>query len=472
MKAQKAGDIRMPLMRHSATIFFIRFFPLAAMAVVGIAFSRQLPVALNGAYQQVWVYLAVFITIAAVGLPPLMLTHTANTANGWLKAVTHRQFGVYFLWVFLLASLLAATLLYKKHFAALVAPALFIVLLVILLQETYLIIQQKFRIAIAGSLFYALGFCLIHWLALRGAISLSTTLWLVTGLGGVRILLLSLTSFRVYRSGIESADSPMSPVVKKQWLQLGIYDVSQVAFRYIDKFAISLLVGPALFSVYFIGTTDVPFMAMMLGAVGNSLLQQMAHGEKTHTSRVSLMHTSGALLARIVFPIFFFLFFFRKEFIEFVFSEKYAAAVPLFAISIMALPLRAYNFTSLLQHLNKVRIINIGAVLDLCIACGLAVPLYLWIGLPGVAFAFMISTFLQAAFYVYHTSKAVQQPFWNLIPWKQWSALLLVYGGLGFGLQLIFQEHFGLRQSLFLGAACTAIIIFVSLSPILFSRKK
>lgn len=472
MSVGNTGDLRLPLIRHSGTLFLIRFFPVAAMAVVGIAFSRRLPVALNGAYQQVWVYLAVFVTIAALGMPPLMLTHTGAAITGWLKKVTNRHLGVYFLWVILLAFILFATLLYKNHFAAWVAPALFIVQLVFLLQETYLIIHRKFRIAMVASLLYGLGFCLVHFLALRGLISLWTTLWLVTVLGCFRILLLSIIASRVYRFTTESVAAPISTLIKRQWLQIGIYDVAQIAFRYVDKFAISMLVGPALFAVYFIGTTDVPFMAMMLGAVGNSLLQQMAQGDNTHSSKVKLLNTSGALLARIVFPVFFFLLFFSKEFIVFVFSEKYTAAVPLFAISVLALPLRAYNYTSLLQHLNRVKLINIGAVLDLCIACGLAAPLYLWKGLPGVAFAFMISTYLQAGFYLFHSSKAVQQPFWKLIPWKQWLALLLVYGILIFGLQRLLQEHFALREILFLGAAATVIIIVVSLLPIFFSRKK
>ncbi len=469
---EPGSAMRRTLLSRSAAIFAIRFFPLAAMAAVGIFFSRQLPVALNGAYQQVWVYLAVFVAIAAIGLPPLMLTHTAVSVDSWLRRLNSRGVLLFALWICGLAAAMTGIFFYLGIFAAWVIGALFIVQVSILLLETYLIIHKRFAAALTASLMYAIGFCTIHFFALKGAYSLVTMLWLVALLGCIRISILAATAASGYRSLRSAiAAEAMSPAIRKQWTQLGIYDVSQVAFRWIDKVIISLIVPASLYAVYQNGTQDVPFMATLLSAVGNGLLQQMASGEKTTESRLALLNLSGALLGRIVFPVFFFLLIFRYEFIVFILTDKYAGSVPLFAISIMALPLRAYNYTSMLQHLNSVKTINWGALMDLSIALSLSYPLYLWKGLPGVAFSFMISSYIQAVFYLFHTSRLLRCSLLQLIPWKAWSIMFIVFALAFIGLHKILVSHFSLKQTLFLGFTGMVVVIATALAPVVFSKK-
>jgi O-antigen/teichoic acid export membrane protein len=172
-----------------------------------------------------------------------------------------------------------------------------------------------------------------------------------------------------------------------------------------------------------------------------------------------------------VFPLFFFFFFFRYEFIRIVFSEAYLPSVPLFAISVMTLLLRCYNFTSILQHLNRVKIINWGALLDLSIALSLSYPLFLWKGLSGVAFAFMMSTYIQATFYLIRTAQVLRCSVLDLIPWRQWSVMLIVFGSLAIGLHEVLARFCSVRQSLLLGLLATAAIIGAALVPVIFKRK-
>ena len=254
-------------------------------------------------------------------------------------------------------------------------------------------------------------------------------------------------------------------------MQLGIYDASQILFRWIDKAIVGRIVGRELFAVYVVGTTDVPFMHTLLGAAGGGLLQQLSQEPKTTEARVALMRFSGATLSRIVFPVFFFLFFFRAAFIEVVFSNKYLDSIPLFAISSLAIPLRAYNFSSMLQHLNKVHIINLGALIDLGIAIVLSLPLYFWKGLPGVALAFTACSYAQALFYLYHTSKALGCPMLRLIPWKAWGIQLILFGSAAIVLHNVLAQHCSVRQTLLLGFAATALFIVSALLPVIVNKK-
>src|SRR5690606_10351781 len=109
----------------------------------------------------------------------------------------------------------------------------------------------------------------------------------------------------------------------------------------------------------------------------------------------------GRLLSCIAYPVFFFLFFFRSEFITVVFSEKYVEAIPIFLCSVLILPVRAYSNTTILQNYHQGRIINAGVLLDYIVALAVIYPLYLWLGLAGIALSFVVSTYVQVIFYLY-----------------------------------------------------------------------
>jgi O-antigen/teichoic acid export membrane protein len=434
----------------------------------------MLPPAINGIYARLWlVYASVFAAIACFGLAPLILTHTAAAVDNWLRHMRRRSWLAFLLWLLTLSLSLTLFFLTQDAFQPWVAAPLLIVQVWLLLSESYLIIRERFGIALTASVAYSLCFAGIHVWYLQGGCTLSTLFLLIAAAGAVRATVLTIVSRNCFlKSPIQTPpDSSISPAIRSQWMQLGIYDVSQMLFRWIDKVALSALIGPALFAVYLNGTLEVPFIGTLLGAVGNGLLQQMAHGEQSHEARVRILHLSGSLLARIVFPLFFFLFFFRGSFIVFVFSEKYADSVPLFGISICTLLLRAYNYTSILQHLNRVKLINWGALIDLGVALAVAWPLFVWKGLAGVAFAFMISSYIQAGFYLYHTARLLRRPVPALIPWRQWLWMLLIFGAIIAVMHELVTRYCSMRQALFLGLAGTALLIIAALAPFIFRKR-
>jgi O-antigen/teichoic acid export membrane protein len=462
------------LLSRSAFIFAIRFFPLAATTAAGIAFSQLLPPALNGIYARLWmVYTGVFATLACFGLAPMMLTHPVARVDEWLRHLRLRTMLVFLFWLLALAAVLTLFFLRQDAFQPWVAAPLLLAQVWMLLSESYLIIRERFVVTLSTGILFALGFAGAHILFLTGGCSLTELFLLIAALGATRAALLTLVGRHSFKraAATKSGGAPMPPSARRQWMQLGIYDVSQMLFRWIDKLALSALIGPALFAVYLNGTLEVPFVATLLGAVGNSLLQQMAQGDQDNEARVRMMHLSGALLARIVFPLFFFLFFFRESFIVFVFSEKYLASVPLFGISICALLLRAYNYTSILQHLNRVKLINWGALLDLGLALLLSLMLYPWLGLAGVVLAFTLSSYVQAAFYLHHTARLLRKPVLSLIPWRQWLWMLVVFGGIIGGVHELLARNCSMKQALLLGFAATALLGLAALIPFLARRK-
>jgi peptidoglycan biosynthesis protein MviN/MurJ (putative lipid II flippase) len=138
----------------------------------------------------------------------------------------------------------------------------------------------------------------------------------------------------------------------------------------------------------------------------------------------------------------------------------------------LVLPVRAYSYTTLLQRMHKGNIINIGAIGELVLACSLMYPLYLYIGLPGVALSFVISTYLQAAFYLLFTGKYLSINPFTLIPVANWIIKLTIIITFFTGMHYWCTVHYTGKISLFFGALVMLLSIGVSLFVELKLNKK
>ena len=253
--------------------------------------------------------------------------------------------------------------------------------------------------------------------------------------------------------------------VRSLWLHLGLYDITQVLSNFVDKFAISLVLTAQLSAIYFNGSQNIPFLPLLLGAAGSAALIQMARGNKNSEKEdtIKLMNQLGRILSCIVFPVFLFLLFFRAPLLITLFGYKYAPAIPVFAAAILILPVRAYHFTTVLQRMHKGHIINIGAISEFILGCLLMYPLYLWLGLPGVALSFVISTYLQAIFYLVYSARLLQTSPLKLIPYTNWLVKLIVFSTLFIGIRYVCNLYFTGSIPLILGGAAMAAITGVSL---------
>ena len=253
--------------------------------------------------------------------------------------------------------------------------------------------------------------------------------------------------------------------VRSLWLHLGLYDVVQMLSTWVDKFIVALVLTAGLSAIYYNGAQNVPFLPILLSAAGSAVLLQLATGNSIteRESTIALVNESGRVLSSVVFPVFFFLYIFRNELFVTVLSEKYIPAIPIFAVSVLSLPVRAYSFTTVLQRAHKGHIINIGAIGELILAAALMYPLYLAFGLPGVAMSFVISTYLQAAFYLIATSRHLHSSPLDLLPLRNWFVKFGVFGGAMAALHYFGSLHFTGKVTLLLGGGGMVTLIFVTL---------
>ncbi len=465
MPLLKANNI---FVSNSFFIFITRFFPSLANLVVMIWYSRMLPTEEYGNYQLFWIQLYVVYPIICFGIHSLVVTYSSNVLANIINKLRLKHYLYFVFWMVTLGSCFAA-LQFTSDGITFFTSLLFIITFSIsVIIESLLIVFKRYTLMSITGFLYAIAFCAVHWLALKNTFSLQFLFSLLLIINLLRVFAYSVTILKVLRDnnyGYDHQEIDIS-AIKSLWLHLGLYDIVQMLSTWVDKFAISILLTAQLSAIYYNGAQNIPFLPLLLSAAGSAVLLQLAGTGVSTLEKASALHLvnqSGRLLSCIVFPIFFFLFIFRNELIVTLFSEKYIPAIPIFAIATLVLPVRAYSFTTLLQRLHKGNIINTGAVGELVLACILMYPLYRYLGLPGVALSFVISTYLQAIYYLICTGKELKTNPFKLIPLGNWVLKLIILGSLFISLHFWCGVNYTGKFTLFLGAILMLLSIVVLL---------
>ena len=437
---------------------------MLAALLVQVYYSRQLPHDIYGSYQNFWVQLFVFATLACAGIHVFFVTYSPQTLIRLLLKAKRRYYYFFFLWL-LLIGLGFSWMQHSEGFMFMLPLVFLLTHSVSSIIESALVVFKRFTFLAAFNIFYAIAFCLLHYLALRNGFDLqSLFLWVfLLMLLRLAVYLFRFSSFFKANkdAALTSAELPASP--GKLWFHLGLYDLLNMLGRWADKFIVSILLAESISGIYFNGAVDVPFIPLIVGAAASAVLIQLASkGEKQEPQfTITLANRSGALLSAIVFPLFFFLAIFRDELFTVVFTSKFDEAIPVFLASSLVIPLRSYTFTTVLQNRNKGAIINFGAVLDLAVAFSLTWPLYMLMGLPGIALSFTIATYVQAFFYLHHSARVLGVPISAIVPWRNWLGKLIVFAILFIGIHYGFSLLFSDQLSLIFGFIVTAFTVLI-----------
>lgn len=386
-------------------------------------FSHQLAPKFYGIYQNFWVQLSVASSVACLGLGLLIFNYPPETLRYLVRKLKPAYYWSYFLILVIVG--IAFTLLRYDHVSDLLHKGylsflFFLFYTLATLLETFVIAIRKFRLLTIASLGYALAFAGSALYTYHNGFRLETFIVCLLPFLILRSIMLFLPFYsfikqkmpaRAHRSGTRRVFS--------LWMHLGFYDIITVLIIWLDKFILSLIASEETAAVYFNGSFSIPFLPVILSAVSSATLMQLSLSQDP-SEKSRLMQQAGKILSCAAYPLFFFLLVFRKEFILTVFSDQYSASIPIFLCSILILPVRAYSNTIILQNLQKGKIMNIGVILDFITAVALIYPLYRLIGLGGVALSFVISTYVQSLFYLYHSAKLLKVPMLRLVPLRNW----------------------------------------------------
>ena len=453
---------------NSVLIFITRFFPSLANLAVMMYYSKRLPESIYGNYNNFWIQLNVFYPIVSFGLPALIMTYSGDSVRRSIQSIKTRQYLLFCTWAIALGSTFAFMEWSRLQMPFFVSLLFLLSYGLIFIFESVVMVFKNFGLLIAVNIGYSVAYWLAHYFILKDAFSVSKIFFILLIINALRVFIYSIYvgyRLRAKQSEITIVELPEMKKLRSLWFHLGLYDIIQNWSTWVDKFIISLIFSSSISAAYYNGSQNIPFLPLLISAAGTAVLMQLAAGEKHNEKEdtIRLMNQSGRVLSCIVFPVFFFLLAFSHEFFLKVFTNRYENAVPIFIAALLILPVRAYNFTTVLQRLHKGAIINKGAIGEIIIAMLLMYPLYLWLGLPGLALSFVISTYMQATYYIVSTAKILEVSAFQLMPVANWLVKFVAIGVIFFGIHYFIIQHVQGIAALLAGGGVMVVVMGAAL---------
>lgn len=453
------------LLSNSLLIFLIRFLPTVANLIVLLYYSRRLDTTSYGTYQNFWIQLNFIYPLACFGIHVLITTYSPEFVVQQLRRLRSSRYYIYGAWLLLL-SVAFAVLQNREQGMGWLVPGLFMLSYTLgIIAESFLVIFKRFRALLMLNGSYAAAYLAIHHFVLLKQYSLADLFLYLLIISAVRLLVAGVMVAGAMRNTTGNDDNDKTiGEIKKLWLNLAFYDILQNISNWVDKFSVSLFLPAALSGLYYNGTQNIPFLPIILAASGNAVLIQLSKvkAEDEHASLVQLMNYTARYLSNVVYPLMFFLMFFRVQVFSVLFP-KYMDAVPLFFIMLFILPFRNFSFITVFQKLHRAELGTAGAVGELVLATALMYPLYQLWGLPGMALSFIISSYLQSVFYFYHMTRLLRVKAYDLVPVRNWLFKIPVFILVFKTLHYLLTSYLNAKMSLLVGLAILAVTMLMAL---------
>lgn len=401
-----------------------------------LLYARTLTVELYGQYQSVWLYTGVISVVSLFGLPALILSSGGENIQQYIQTFRHRS-AIIALCLFIVP--VALVWIFEPGFSYVQKTLLTLLILaqnIAAIREVLVLKHGSHKKVLLANLLFSVIFLLVH-VGLSGSrYSLDALLLLLTL---VFIIKSTMLKHKAFSSGTHT-DIPVE-ITGKQWLYLGLFDTINTLYKWLDKWIILSFLTLSQFAVYFNGAYEIPVFGIVVSAVGHIMLVEWGRtGGHADQIRESLHH-STQMLAAWVLPAFIFLIFHHETFFLLLFGNTYAEAVPIFFIALFILPLRMTNFTAALQFYQRSDRIVLGAIIDLVSAIVLMFILYPLLQTRGIILAVVISTWVQAGYYLWATSQLTQIPWYRLLPFQYMIWVLLTSCVILAGLYYITQNR-------------------------------
>ena len=428
---------------------------LIVQVFIIIWYSRKLSFTDYGTYQSIWLYVNIVSIFSMFGLPSLILSTSSKNIIIWIR----QNKVLFFFWSSLLNFIPLIYILFKVDEYSFAIRILVIMLIIVqnisIITETVAIKKEKEKLILVTNIIFSAGYFIWHLMVLYRGYSLPLLL-----LGLVFMFIIKSLLMLYYGNKDTVLPTPANTVqMGRQWLYLGVNDVLGVLATWLDKWVILVFLSVSQFAVYFNGAYEIPIFGLMVSAVGNIMIVEFSKKEGNDTKKIkSLFEDSSLLLAAVVFPSFCFLFFYHVEFFTLIFGAKYLASIPVFVISIFILPVRIIYSTTVLQVYHRSDLIVKGALLDLLTAIVLMFILYPILQMRGLVLAFVLSTYVQVGYYLWHTGKLINKKVSYFFPFKRLAAIMLlsvVFTGFGYYLFSNFRNP----VSMILGIVLCIILI-------------
>jgi O-antigen/teichoic acid export membrane protein len=147
----------------------------------------------------------------------------------------------------------------------------------------------------------------------------------------------------------------------------------------LHNYFVSHRFGAAVYAVYAIGCFQLPFFGILAESVGSVMIPRVSLLQHQQRTREIVLLTTGVMrkLAAVYFPAYAFLMIMRYEFVTALFTARYIASVPVFAVNLTLIPLGIFMTDPIMRAYAEHRhfVLKIHAALLVCLTIGLSMSI-------------------------------------------------------------------------------------------------
>ncbi len=185
------------------------------------------------------------------------------------------------------------------------------------------------------------------------------------------------------------------------------------------QYTVSHHFGAIAFAAYSVGCLQLPFVDFVAGPAANVMMVRMSEelGGGDVGSALSIWRETTRKLALVFFPLFALLLVSAREIILLLFTERYAAAIPIFMLWAVVVPLAVFQTESVMRVFALTRFILFVNILRLAMIAGLIGAAISTLGLRGAVLITLAATAVSKGLSLVRAIELMHARAAQILPW-------------------------------------------------------
>ncbi len=187
---------------------------------------------------------------------------------------------------------------------------------------------------------------------------------------------------------------------------------------HIDKYLIIYYYSTATYAVYTVGAFQIPIVAMLFNSITAVILPRLAelYRQNKRDDLLALWNEAIRKSAIILFPLFALMFTVHREFILYLFTDKYIESIPIFAVYLWIIPTYIMANNLLLQAIGHGKYLFWTGIFKPILAIFIVFFGLQWGGLIGAAAGLILYQYLATILYAFYSARALKVSVRDLVP--------------------------------------------------------
>ncbi len=292
--------------------------------------------------------------------------------------------------------------------------------------------------------------------------------WLVAGatvFAGARLV----TCLALLRRELGGLPRPSAALFRMQLAYVApfaLYVLADVIKVNWHQYAVAAHVDAATFAIYTVGCVQIPVVDFVAGPVGNVMMVGMRTclRDGDTDGAVALWHSANTRIALVVVPLVVFLMLTAREWIVLLFTDQYAASVPVFLVWVPLLLFAILQTDGVLRVFAETRTLLallLVQIAFIALATGPSLAAYSLVGAASVTVVAIGAGRLAALLRIW---SLLRIPGRRLLPWTRLAAVALAAGAAGLALRALAP---GLPAAPVLRLGCSTAAFFLIYAVVL-----